>query len=221
MEDYFKLLRKYLSCCANCGSLLPYEAHLCKPCLGHLKSHELEAPVYDHGFYVYSLYRWKSGQSDLLSRLIISLKGRGGKVAWKYLANLFVRNNFALLSQIHQIYFVPAPSSEVNGDHSQLWAESLAALVGGTVIPCLRKIKSQKQRALGRDERSLIELEVYEKNTFEFTPEDQSLWIFVDDIVTTGATARAAHKALGKPDNFMVWALAQRQLSCGESRNLL
>ena len=37
--------------------------------------------------------------------------------------------------------------------------------------------------------------------------------IFVDDVITTGATASAAFKALGEASSFQVWVLAEKTLS--------
>jgi len=37
--------------------------------------------------------------------------------------------------------------------------------------------------------------------------------IFVDDVITTGATARAAWLSLGRPERFVVWSLARRLLT--------
>ncbi len=67
----------------------------------------------------------------------------------------------------------------------------------------------------------MVELELIENSTSHVDFDAKSFWIFADDIITTGATARAAHKALGTPKHFEVWVLAQRALSCGASRDLL
>lgn len=225
MKANLNLIRKYLSCCLNCGSLIVDDGRLCRSCKGCLA--KLKAPrliASSTPFNISTLYRWTPGQSDLLSRLVLSLKGSQSRSAWRYYAQDFIRHYLADLASYQQICVVPAPSRNKSKDHATLWAEEIAQIIGARVVPCLQKTKESQaahQRGADRADRSLIEMEIVENNTKSVNLNLRTLWIFADDIVTTGATARAAHIALGRPVHFAVWALAQRGLSCGASRDLL
>ncbi|KYG66645.1 hypothetical protein AZI86_06260 [Bdellovibrio bacteriovorus] len=131
------------------------------------------------------------------------------------------RNYCETLPRNFKIYVVPAPSKKGQTDHAMLWAQGLSQALGAELLPCLRKTGQYAQRGADRGTRALIEMELIENNTDTVDFESQILWIFADDIVTTGATARSAHIALGRPANFQIWALAQRSLSCGASKDLL
>lgn len=169
-----------------------------------------------------TLYRWSPGRSDILSGLILWLKGSQQKCAWKYYAQKMARRYASDLPQGFKIYVVPAPSRHPNQrDHAYLWAEGLSLALGAEILPCLRKTGQYSQRGADRGTRALIEMGLIEKYTESVDFQSQALWIFADDIVTTGATARSAHIALGVPKHFEVWALAQRSLSCGASKDLL
>ncbi len=66
------------------------------------------------------------------------------------------------------------------------------------------KTESQKKKGVeGRAEREFCPV----KNA-NFPP--QARVVFADDVLTTGSTARAAFKALGKPSGFEVWAIVWR-----------
>ncbi|WP_157684644.1 phosphoribosyltransferase [Bdellovibrio bacteriovorus] len=173
------------------------------------------------GLQIRSLYRWVPGRSDILSRLILWLKGSRQKEAWHYYAKEMSRNYCETLPRNFKIYVVPAPSKKGQTDHAMLWAQGLSQALGAELLPCLRKTGQYAQRGADRGTRALIEMELIENNTDTVDFESQILWIFADDIVTTGATARSAHIALGRPANFQIWALAQRSLSCGASKDLL
>lgn len=169
---------------------------------------------------IQSLYDWSPGQSDLLSHLILWLKGPRQRQAWKYYAQRMAQRHWR--PQEGKVIVVPAPATRPSAhDHASLWGQSLAEALGAEFLPCLRKSGSFSQRGADPGTRSLIELELIENYTEVVGFSTQIQWIFADDIVTTGSTARAARRALGSPVNFQVWALAQRSLSCGASRDLL
>lgn len=222
MKQILNLIRRYMGCCLNCGSFQPKTGCLCRPCENALqlweKSVDQEA---FKGLSLRTLYRWVPGRSDILSRLILWLKGSQQKEAWHYYAQEMCRRYADSVPDGYKIYVVPAPSRTGHKDHAHLWAEGLSRALGAELLPCLKKSGQYAQRGADRGTRALIEMELIENYTDSVDFASQALWIFADDIVTTGSTARSAHIALGRPAHFQIWALAQRSLSCGASKDLL
>lgn len=216
MKSYWKWIESRLLPCLNCGSLRTGKTGLCIPCHGALE--ELLSSSKRAG--LKTLYAWSPGSSDLLSMLVLNLKGRKQARLWDELAERFLQVHFPATGE-RRLHFVPAPSRDGSVDHAALFAMSLARRTGGVYLPCLRKSASRTQRGSGRGERFLLEIELDEKNTLPLGDWAEIQWIFVDDIVTTGSTAQAAKRALGSPPHFEVWVLAERGLSCGASRDLL
>ncbi|MGZ6460356.1 MAG: ComF family protein [Bdellovibrio sp.] len=133
-----------------------------------------------------------------------------------------MKKYFHEISSFQNLIIVPAPAKKFGDhDHAYLFAEGLSHALGATLLPCLKKHSLKSQRGSGRGERALLEMEIVENISKDVDFSPNTLWIFVDDILTTGATARAAHKALGSPQNFEIWTLAYRSLSCGASKDLL
>ena len=225
MISFMRLLASYCSCCLNCGSFFVQGGHLCKPCQTSLQRLRSVPSKETKPYATRALFEWKPGQSDLLSHLVLSLKGSQHKKIWSFYARQFVQSISATLPSGKKIYVIPAPAKKANTpDHAYLWAEALAECLGATVVSGLEKVGAEstaKQRRKDRGERSLIELRANVNYTEGVPFSEVPMLIFADDILTTGATARAAHVALGSPPHFEVWVLAKRSLSCGASRDLL
>ncbi len=219
MNSVLKTLKTRLSACLHCGSFQVEQAGLCVPCHEVLNHYPHRARRRQD--WLRALYSWNPGESDLLSALVLSLKGRHNKAGWEHFARKMVQQQVLRLSGGRRLHFVPAPSKSGAEDHASLFARALAAHMGGVFNPCLRKASSGKQRRSDRGERALIAMELVEKNTELSINSTDILWIFVDDILTTGSTARAARLALGSPPHFEVWVLAERGLSCGASTDML
>lgn len=213
------MLKTRLSACLHCGSLQVEHAGLCVPC-HEVLNHYPHRPRRRQDW-LKALYSWNPGESDLLSTLVLSLKGRYNQRGWEHFARQMVQRNLPRLSAGRRLHFVPAPSKSGAEDHASLFARALAVHTGGVFTPCLRKASSGKQRRADHGERALIAMELVEKNTELSINSTDILWIFVDDILTTGSTARAARMALGSPPHFEVWVLAERGLSCGASTDML
>lgn len=225
MISFMHLLASYCSCCLNCGSFFVRSGLLCKPCDKTLQRLRCAPAQETKPYATRALFEWNPGQSDLLSHLVLSLKGPGHKKVWSFYASKFAQAFSETLPTGKKIYVIPAPANKPNRrDHAYLWAEALASSLGATLLPGLEKAGpggSGKQRRKDRGERALIELKANVNYTEGVPFSEAPLIIFADDILTTGATARAAHVALGSPPHFEVWVLAKRSLSCGASRDLL
>lgn len=216
MKTILKQIHLSFSCCLHCGSFLSNESRLCKPCFDLLQSYQVSRFPNLINKNHRALFHWVPGQSDLLSHLVLSLKGGGSKQAWHHYAKLMMGEYFKDLPEGRRIIVVPAPPSK-NGhhDHAYEWGNALTHLLGAELYTGLRKASGAKQRRGDRGERALLRMEAVEINTRLSQDLTEAIWIFADDIVTTGSTAHAAYLALGKPSYFQTWVLAQRSLSCG------
>lgn len=222
MTSIMNMIFTYCSCCLNCGSFVVQEGGLCVGCTKICQSLVLDEDLQVSGLSLKALFHWRPGESDLLSKQILYLKGGGAGWVWRYYAKIFAKKIVGTITTSSPLYIVPAPPKRKGQkDHAYIWGEALAEALGGRLVPCLPRVSKRHQRFADIGERSSVEMKVLEKYSNNVDLSGGAHWIFVDDVVTTGATAQAAFQALGCPGNFQVWALAHRSLSCGASRDLL
>lgn len=208
-----RFVRVHLSCCLHCGSFRTEEGLLCRPCSRALDVYSALPQMRSNGIQIWSVYEWKPGQSDLLSRLILGLKGRHGDIAWNYYAKKLAQKRWSAEDShlSRPIRIVPAPARQERfQDHAFHWAQSLAREMSAEFTPCLRRTTDKHQRELDRGARGLVTLGFDEKYTGLLESYSKFLWVFADDVLTTGSTAQAAYQALGKPPHFEIWTLGRR-----------
>lgn len=203
---------RYIRACAVCQKFYPPTDWLCRACWRRLES-ELLPPddVYrvEKNLPHLRLFDWHEENDRFMRRLIDSLKGGGPEFVFERLGmecfSRFV--HIPLWAKNERPVFVPAPPrGDPLKDHARCLAKALAWRFNGEVCPVLRKKRGDaSQRQKTRRERGLIEL-----LTAEGLKKDAPC-VFADDTLTTGATARAAFRALERPKQFFVFTLAYRR----------
>lgn len=218
-ESWIQRLRfigQRLRHCAICGrGLLPVDP-LCFSCWDlHFKIHaqsNLVFPVATDLGTTMALLPWPSG--DLTTaRLVLSFKGGFFEDGMRKLAAEFVRitdqNQFLSRHDLEKNFvIVPAPPRRPGRlDHAGLWARALSELTGAPVQSLLlRDSSGRDQRLLKRKERASLR--------FFLQPGvricSEKTYIFVDDVLTSGATFRAGRQALSGGRSVWGWFIAYR-----------
>lgn len=143
----------------------------------------------------------------ILNRLSYGLKNLECPQTWLRLAELLVLKIGQRLDPEH-VALIPAPARQIGSlDHAGRLALAISDLTGVKVLTLLQRPEgTESQKKLGRQRRQMATLLPTEKHNDlnGLRP------IFVDDIVTTGSTARAAKKALGEDIPLTVLTLCCR-----------
>lgn len=210
-------LKLHLRACANCGRgifLRTSSINLyCSLCWSTLFTQTKFSQSPDYPFKVFSLFVW-SNFSSQVENLIYSLKGGGLPEAFQSLAEEFVlRTPFC---EQPTILVTPPSLRPPDKDHAWAWGKALSNVLGCRLVcPFLwpfefatSDFKSQKQ--LSKSERFERQFKLKEGIDYSGVR-----IVFVDDLITSGATALAAHQALKSPVNFEVWTIARRPKLAG------
>ncbi len=187
MQKVFEWIRH----CPKCGKSWGRISWLCLNCKLELyknltlKSRRLSSRIEHH-----YLFDWRVG--DDLTPIVHSLKGGGHQQAISELIETFRPKG-----SVDYILFPKGKSK----DHAWEIAQAFSRIHGGTPIG-LAPRSNKKQSLLSKRARGLRAFNPI------FLP--MNSLHFVDDIVTTGATLKAADRALGQPTKMTVWSLFYR-----------
>ena len=191
--------------CLVCKTPWPRPRVPCDFCLEGLL--ELREPFTrkEPGYAVRSLFAWRAESPPALGWLVRSLKKQADGVPWLELAAGMVDRFGPVVAPI----FVPIPSLGPN--HAVGLSRALAHWTGGPVVRALGVALKRGQKYRSRADRQDV---VLDRLDWTYCTKFTNV-IIVDDIVTTGATTRAAYHALGRPKNCEVWCLMDRR-PCGQ-----
>ena len=179
--------------CVGCGSLLPTESGLCRKCNNQLSNYKKNSQLPADTI---SLYSWKPQVSDLISSYVYYLKSPFSMPAWSVISKELVRSCSLKYDHLKTL-IIPIPSS-TGRNHSLYFAKNLSKLTNRPYKQVLSYVKTdesdQSQKHKNKLERAKQSFTIDEKFT-DILLSYQCI-IFVDDIITTGATYTAAQRAI-------------------------
>ena len=190
----------------HCGAWFARDSLFCRDCENILWERHIETrPDYIEDLTIESLFHWRPDEDRQISKLLKSLKGGILDESFEYYAQEFLTQKKPSQLPVKTV-LVPCPGKRP--DHAWALAFQFSKLLSLPISDILEKPHGQKkhQKDKSKHERSRLRFSCQE------TMRDKHV-IFIDDIVTTGASVKAARKAIGACQSFRVWALAQRVVS--------
>lgn len=201
IESFMDGLRR----CLRCQTLFKCEGLMCFNCYKEI----CRLPtIYQHNdlpFPFRYLFHLTSNDSAEW-RLIWNLKGGRSSNTFTHMARQFEKKYIHHISA--KATLVPAPSHHWKGKrhHGTRWAEALSEVMGCQVANILEADDTKAQRSKTRQQRKKVQFHC--KSSVPLGP-----LILADDVVTSGGTAMACWRALGKPKDFQVFSMAYRPLT--------
>lgn len=204
----FNLLRS----CNICHLNSPPINWLCPHCWGKLQSFYLlpqDMVRKQEDLTHIRLFDWNK-ENDFFIRIFLnSLKGGGPSFIFNQVILDFLHRILQAIPFSQNAILIPAPShSQTDSrDHAFCLASSFSFFSG---VP----VKNLLTRPFQFDKKQKRKIK-WERKTARFCIKenfigDEKMIIFIDDILTTGATAQAAWKALGEPEKFIIFTLTWR-----------
>lgn len=203
-----------VSTCILCGAAHLVRPPLCQFCLTALNSLRKKR-IERRDLRSQSLLFWQNSSPRAFFELLHAMK-HSQPSDWQIFAE-WMCESFRLPKSA---VLIPAPP-RVWGtkDHAWCFAKALSDLTGFPMQNVLARIGGTQQKWLKKSERMLFRAELIEP---DWQCSDYTTVILVDDIITTGSTARGCLTALGNPNRHQVWTLIDRGASsCGKSPLLI
>lgn len=207
--DFFT---SYARACAHCKAVSWQTNLLCKNCWGRLFSNSVYQTRYNliEGALlpVHYMFNWSKKSDPIIKNFIYSLKGGGAMAALEKTIGCGYLNFSQLNPKNFRADHIVFPKKIVGGDFHAVDMSYVLKDIRGDSRAILEPliINNQKQRGLSARERKSIKI------THSISGASSKSYLFVDDLLTTGSTARAAWQALGKPKYFQAFCLAYREL---------
>ncbi len=200
----YSSLHRLFRCCLHCGSFQCSDSQFCPSCERDLwRAHDQnrEFEIGSRWLQGQALFDWFPNEDRKISKLLLSLKGGRNEVAFEYYASKFLCR--MPKNPPKNSVLIPCPASQ-GRYHAQSWASALSRASGIPWKEGFRKTRGSGQKNQGKRARQEIHMETLVELQDEHV-------IFIDDIVTTGATAQSARNALTANQKMQVWCLAHRR----------
>ena len=211
MKLFGRPISDWFRACGACGRAYGPIDFFCDRCWAELydranRGARLRQESYD-ALPTYALWTWTRQNEIYLRPLIYALKGGWGPPIARRLAEDLAMARASLpLQQKKFTVAMPPRRLPAERDHAWRLASGFAESSGAPLWDGLAASGDQEAAQKTKTARERRELRFV---TPEPIPAAEA-WMFVDDVVTTGATSLAAHRALVSPEKFEVWALAAR-----------
>ncbi|MES2857361.1 MAG: hypothetical protein V4692_15935 [Bdellovibrionota bacterium] len=173
---------------------------------------EIEKSESEHPFNCVSPLVWTPETENLIRPVLHAFKGGTSYRLARELVLIMCEGR-----NLRSAVFIPAPSSKK--DHAFLLAKVASSLTRSEYFSPLEAIGDlRRQRDKSKEERSNREFRIKTDmvNLVNDLVDSRRQFIFIDDVITTGATVLAAFEALGRPKKFEAWSLARRPRLAGQ-----
>jgi predicted amidophosphoribosyltransferase len=199
--------------CFSCGAFAKIHVGLCPICLPAIlnPTHVIERPAY------FWMVDWTNRRQAWMSHWARHFKGNLPQ-KWRSLAEmtaeaLCTQGQFKKIGMGSSLVIVD-PSQKK--DHSYWYAHHLAEMLSAQHLPFFFLASAEDQqknlgplmRQISSSNYEIRDPEVWIRHRTQ----PKTHWLFVDDIVTTGATSQGAFHLLQRPQSFLVVSWLKRHL---------
>lgn len=188
--------------CLKCGSFFTNESLFCEICFADEISSRLQSESFSHIPEHIYLLEWHKYESDILSEMVYRLKSDNSPQAWDFYSGLLYQKLKENIDLKNYEALVPIPGSKQSSVHSLLLARGLSDRTDLKIMDILKKETEGEQKKLTAAQRKKHNSRVSLKSP---SPEHFTKVIFVDDVLTTGASFFQCQQALqGGPENLVL-----------------